>query len=98
MVAAPAPAEPGEAPPSAGKSRLASKLKKSEAPAPVEPPPATDEQQELIGRVNPVADGFPKMFARACRDVGVGDAEWMSAPADAMRRLLDRCEELSASR
>ncbi len=103
FTVAAAPSEPGDAPPAPGKSRLASKLKPAGQPpaadpAPTNPPPSSDEQQELIGRLNPFADGFPKMFARACGDVGVGADEWKTAPADAMRRLLDRCEELSAAR
>lgn len=95
----------GDAPAAPGKSKLASKLAGGK-PSPAEPPaPAassepkpTDEQLDLIGRLSPYAEGFPKMFSRACKDVGVGEAEWKSAPADAMRRLLDRCDELSVPR
>jgi hypothetical protein len=100
FASAPAAAAPGDVPPAAGKSKLASKLsrgKSASAPASASAAP-TDEQKDLIGRLSPYADGFPKMFSRACGDVGIGEAEWRTAPADAMRRLLDRCDELSAPR
>ena len=77
---------------SPGRSKLAGKLAKEK---PTEPA-ATDEQRDMISRLLPYADGFPKLFAKACGSIGVGAGDWQSAPAEALQRLLDKCDELSA--
>lgn len=88
----------GDAPAAPGKSKLASKLsggKSASAPASASAAP-TDEQKDLIGRLSPYAEGFPKMFSRACGDVGIGVEDWDTAPAEALKRLLAKCDEMSA--
>jgi len=94
---APKPADVIDAPPPPGKSKLAGKLAKDKpadvaAPAPVQTP----EAQDLISRLLPYADGFPKLFAKACGEIGVGAGDWQTAPAEALKRLLSKCDEMSA--
>ena len=52
-----------------------------------------DEQPE---RLLPYADGFPKLFAKACGEIGIGVEDWDTAPAEALKRLLAKCDEMSA--
>lgn len=102
-----APASVVEPPPvpAPGKSRLGARLAKAkkaeEAPAPDKEQEATPEpsvpqdpeRDDLVSRLLPYEEGFPKLFAEQCDQVGIGQEEWKSAPADALRKLLNRVDE-----
>ena len=102
-------AESVDAPASAGKSRLGAKLAKAkkaeEAPAPdkeqestPEPSvPQDPERDDLISRLMPFFNGFPKRFRSTAVDLGLDPDEWQTAPVDAMRSLLAKLDEAVSS-
>jgi phage recombination protein Bet len=59
-------------------------------------PEPSPEVADLISRIEPFVDGFPRMFARVCSAVGIGKDDWKTAPVDALRRLLDGLDAESA--
>ena len=84
--------------PAPGKSKLAGKLAACKKPEPAPEParPAATASPDILARLAPYADGFPKLFAKACGEVGIGAEEWQTAPEEALTRLLSVCDELSA--
>lgn len=53
------------------------------------PATADDSAVGLIQRLMPYESGFPRLFKRGCEHIGIGVAEWKTAPAKALERLLD---------
>jgi hypothetical protein len=102
-----APASVVEPPPvpAPGKSRLGARLAKAkkaeEAPAPDKEQEATPEpsvpqdpeRDDLISRLMPFFNGFPKRFRSTAVDLGLDPDEWQTAPVDAMRSLLAKLDE-----
>ena len=96
--------------PASGKSRLGAELKRKakkveEAPAPdkeqestPEPSvPQDPERDDLISRLMPFFNGFPKRFRSTAVDIGLDPDEWQTAPVDAMRSLLAKLDEAVSS-
>jgi len=106
-----APASIVEPPPvpAPGKSRLGARLAKAkkaeEAPAPDKEQEATPEpsvpqdpeRDDLISRLMPFFNGFPKRFRSTAVDLGLDPDEWQTAPVDAMRSLLAKLDEAVSS-
>jgi len=106
-----APASVVEPPPvpAPGKSRLGARLAKAkkaeEAPAPDKEQEATPEpsvpqdpeRDDLISRLMPFFNGFPKRFRSVAVDLGLDPDEWQTAPVDAMRSLLAKLDEAVSS-
>lgn len=92
------PAEVLDVQPAPGKSKLAGKLAAGKKTEPAKEPehPAVTASPDILARLAPYADGFPKLFAKACGEVGVGADEWQTAPEEALNRLLSVCDDLSA--
>lgn len=89
------PAAPGaESPENGSKPPKGSKLERAVGKA--SKPKEDDEARDLVSRLEPYADGFSKLFARACGDIGVDAAEFRTAPPDALRKLLAHLDDLSA--
>ena len=90
------------APASAGKSRLGAKLAKAKKAPAAEPEPETNvptdsERDDLISRLMPFFNGFPKRFRSVAVDLGLDPDEWQTAPVDAMRSLLAKLDEAVSS-
>lgn len=92
------PADVIDVKPAPGKSKLAGKLAAAKKTEPEHEPtqPAVTASPDILARLAPYADGFPKLFAKACADVGIGAGEWQTAPEEALTRLLAVCDDLSA--
>lgn len=99
----PAAVEPPSEP-APGKSRLGARLAKAkkveEAPAPdkeqestPEPSvPQDPERDDLISRLMPFFNGFPKRFRSTAVDLGLDPDEWRTAPVDGLQKLLANIE------
>lgn len=92
--------------PASGKSRLGAELKRKAKKAEVvvepEAAPAGDgkaadaepdaERDELISRLLPLENGFPKRFRSTAVDIGLDPDEWRTAPVDGLQKLLANIE------
>lgn len=52
----------------------------------------SEEQQDLINRLLPYEDGFPKAMKRFCEEMGLDAEEWKSAPVPALKKLLAKLD------
>lgn len=92
--------------PEPGQSRLGAELKRKAKKAEVvvepEAAPAGDgkaadaepdaERDELISRLLPLENGFPKRFRSTAVDIGLDPDEWRTAPVDGLQKLLANIE------
>ena len=79
-----------------GKSKLGARLAKGKA-TPEPSVPQDPERDDLISRLMPFFNGFPKRFRSTAVDLGLDPDEWQTAPVDAMRSLLAKLDEAVSS-